>query len=173
MSLLSRHFRICLYVSITRPINCHLRKTAHSHQLSAITHWRHLTDDQWEITPNICRTKCREVYLKSSQQSTRAIATLRQMPFGEKANIKYAENFVEESKDKRTNEQFEDTTENNVCTLSYYHHHQNWAYICHTYWRKKDHLGKKNSKSLKSNMFHMEHKLMTNAVSIELPSIWY
>jgi hypothetical protein len=47
------------------------------------------------------------------------------MPFGEKANIKYAENFVEESKDKRTNEQFEDTTENNVCTLSYYHHHQN------------------------------------------------
>ena len=91
----------------------------------------------------------------------------------EKANIKYAKNFMEESKDKRTNDQFEDTTENNVYTLSYYHHHQNWAYICHTYWRKKDHVGKKNSKSPKSNMFHMEHKLMTNIVSIELPSIWY
>ena len=34
-------------------INFHLRKTMHSHPLSAITHWRHLTNDQWEITPNI------------------------------------------------------------------------------------------------------------------------
>ena len=41
-----------------------------------------------------------EVYLKSSQQSTRVVATLRQMPVCEKANIRYANNFVEESKDK-------------------------------------------------------------------------
>jgi len=44
------------------------------------------------------------VYVKSFQQSTRTVATLRQMPFGEKANIKYAENFVEERKDKKKNE---------------------------------------------------------------------
>ena len=36
-----------------------------------------------------------------TQQSTRAVATLRQMRFGERANIKYAKNFVEESKDKK------------------------------------------------------------------------
>ena len=46
---------------------------------------------------------CWEVSLKSSQQSTKAIVTLRQMPFGEKANIKYAKNILEESKDKKTN----------------------------------------------------------------------
>ena len=36
-----------------------------------------------------------------TQQSTRAVATLRQMRFGERANIKYAKNFVEENKDKK------------------------------------------------------------------------
>ena len=45
--------------------------------------------------------KCREVYLKYLQQSTWAITTLRQMPFDEKAKIKYAKNFVEESKDNK------------------------------------------------------------------------
>lgn len=60
-----------------------------------------------------------------TQQSTRAVATLRQMRFGERANIKYAKNFVEESKDKKTRmDPFEDTTRNNVGTLSH-HHHQN------------------------------------------------
>jgi hypothetical protein len=35
------------------------------------------------------------------------------MPFGEKAKIKYAKNFVEESKDKKKRmDQFEDTTVN-------------------------------------------------------------
>ena len=73
-------------------------------------------------------------------------------------------------------DQFGDTTGNNVCTLNHHHHHhhhQNWAYNCHTYWRKKDNIGKKNSKSLKSNVFHMEHKLITNVVSIELRNILY
>jgi hypothetical protein len=62
-----------------------------------------------------------------TQQSTRAVATLRQKPFGEKAKIKYAKNFVEESKDKkkRRMDPFEDTTGNNVGTLSHHHHHQN------------------------------------------------
>jgi hypothetical protein len=35
------------------------------------------------------------------QQSTTAVATLRQMPFGEKAKIQYAKNFVKDSKDKK------------------------------------------------------------------------
>jgi hypothetical protein len=40
------------------------------------------------------------------------------MPFGEKAKIKYAKNFVEETKDKKKRmDQFEDTTGNNVGTL--------------------------------------------------------
>ena len=72
--------------------------------------------------------QCREipVYLKSSQQSTRAVATLKQMAFGEKVKIKYAKNIVEESKDKINRmDQLADTTENNVCTLGYHHHHQN------------------------------------------------
>jgi hypothetical protein len=42
-----------LYCGGLSIINFHLRKTTHSHPLSAITHWRHLTNDQWEITPNI------------------------------------------------------------------------------------------------------------------------
>ena len=48
------------------------------------------------------------------------------MPFGEKDKIKYAKNFVEESKDKKKHQMdpFEDTTGNNVGTLSH-HHHQN------------------------------------------------
>ena len=45
--------------------------------------------------------KCREVYLKFSQQSTRAVAALKQMAFGEKVKIKYAKTFVGESKDKK------------------------------------------------------------------------
>ena len=43
--------------------------------------------------------KYREVYLKFSQQSTRAVATLKQMAFGEKVKDKYAKNFVEERRD--------------------------------------------------------------------------
>jgi len=44
------------------------------------------------------------VYLKSSQQSTWAVAALKQMAFGEKVKIKYAKTFVRESKDeKKTN----------------------------------------------------------------------
>ena len=68
--------------------------------------------------------KWQEVYLRFTQQSTRAVATLRQMSFGEKAKIKYAKNFVGESKDlKNRMDQFEDTTGNNLCTLSHHHHH--------------------------------------------------
>ena len=45
------------------------------------------------------------------------------MRFGERANIKYAKNFVEESKDKKNRmDPFEDTTGNNVGTLSHHHH---------------------------------------------------
>ena len=47
--------------------------------------------------------ECEEVYLKFTQQSTRAVATLRQMPFGENAKIKYAKNIVGESKAKKNN----------------------------------------------------------------------
>ena len=36
--------------------------------------------------------------MKVSQESTRADATLKQMAFGEKVQIKYAQNIVEESK---------------------------------------------------------------------------
>jgi hypothetical protein len=47
------------------------------------------------------------------------------MRFGERANIKYAKNIVEESKDKKNRtDPFEDTTRNTVGTLSH-HHHQN------------------------------------------------
>ena len=73
----------------------------------------------------LIETKCRYVYHKYTKQSTRAVATLRQIPCGEKAKIKYAKNFVEESKDKKTRmEAFEDTAGNNVGTLNH-HHHQN------------------------------------------------
>jgi hypothetical protein len=51
---------------------------------------------------------------------------LRQIPFGEKDNIKYAKIFVEGSKDKKKRmDHFEDTTGNNVSTLSHHHLHQN------------------------------------------------
>ena len=49
----------------------------------------------------VVENKCREVYQKFSQQSTRAVATLNQMAFGEKVKNKYAKNFVEERKDKK------------------------------------------------------------------------
>jgi hypothetical protein len=39
------------------------------------------------------------------------------MPLGEKAKIKYARKFVEESKDKKRMDQFQNTREDNVCTL--------------------------------------------------------
>jgi hypothetical protein len=45
-----------------------------------------------DISQYFAEKKCREVpvYLKSSQESTRADATLKQMAFGEKVQIKYA-----------------------------------------------------------------------------------
>jgi hypothetical protein len=48
------------------------------------------------------------------------------MPFGEKSKINNAKNFVEERKDKKNKriDPFEDTTGNNIGTLSH-HHHQN------------------------------------------------
>jgi hypothetical protein len=50
-------------------------------------------------------TKCREIYLKSFRQLTRAVATLKQMAFGEKVKTIYAKNFVEERRDKTINGQ--------------------------------------------------------------------
>jgi hypothetical protein len=50
--------------------------------------------------------KCREAYLKFSQQSTRAVSTLKQMAFGEKVKNKYA-------------------TGTTLCTLSHHYHYQN------------------------------------------------
>jgi hypothetical protein len=48
------------------------------------------------------------------------------MAFGEKVKNKYAKNFVEERRDKnKLIDKFDDTTGNNVCTLSHHHHHQN------------------------------------------------
>jgi DNA integrity scanning protein DisA with diadenylate cyclase activity len=73
----------------------------------------HLPSQKYKFSPGTTVT----------QQSTRAVATLRQMRFGERANIKYANNFVEESKDEKNwMDPFEDTTRNNVDTLSHHHH---------------------------------------------------
>ena len=60
-----------------------------------------------------------------TQQSTRAVATLRQMRFGERANFNMQNTLWRKVKIKKTRmDPFEDTTRNNVGTLSH-HHHQN------------------------------------------------
>ena len=64
--------------------------------------------------------KCREAYRKFSQQSTRAVSTLKQMAFGEKFKNKYAK-----KNKKKTMDKFEDTTGNTLCTLSHHYNYQN------------------------------------------------
>jgi cellobiose-specific phosphotransferase system component IIA len=70
-------------------------------------------------------------------------------------------------------DKLEDTTWNNLCTFKPSSSSSKLSAHLPQVLKKKNNVGKKNSKSLKTNMFHMEDKLMTNVVIIELQTILY